>query len=475
MRKLHLLVLKSFTGPFAASLSVSLFILIIQLLYSYQDILAGKKISFSILSQLVFYSSASLLLLAAPLALLLSSLMTMGKLGEQYELAAVKSAGISVWRLSYPLYGLGVVVFGFLIWVSFFLVPSANLKFYSLLWDIQQTKPDFALVPGHFYNGISGYSMRISSKNENTNMLYGLMVYDHTEDRGNVASLIADSAKMTFNPEDKLLTLNMYNGIRYDDLKPEQGKPDRFQFTRYKFDSVQYHFDMSDFGFLRTDESKFAPHHLMLNLGQLISAIDSMKTINDSVIADLKTSYFKPFLNIESIQESGNKVFISSKVQEDLLKTYPLDQQYEIISRAMNTARGMKNYAEYTVKRSSEESEMLRQYQIRLQSKLAQPISCLIFLLIGAPLGAIIRKGGVGTPMVISIGFFILYYVLMTQGEKLAKEAVISVTAGVFLPVYTLLPIAIWISYKSSIDSALFDSSLWYKGFKGILNLFNKK
>ena len=120
MRKLHLLVLKSFTGPFAASLSVSLFILIIQLLYSYQDILAGKKISFSILSQLVFYSSASLLLLAAPLALLLSSLMTMGKLGEQYELAAVKSAGISVWRLSYPLYGLGVVVFGFLIWVSFF-------------------------------------------------------------------------------------------------------------------------------------------------------------------------------------------------------------------------------------------------------------------------------------------------------------------------------------------------------------------
>lgn len=466
LKKLHASILRSFAGPFVASFAVSLFILVIQFLSRYQDMIAGKGLSGVILLKLFTYASAHLVILALPLAILVSTLMTMGNLGANYELAAIKSAGVSIHRLITPMLYAVSLLFLFSLWFSFYIVPLGNLKLFSLMWDIQQTKPTFALKAGHFYKGIDGYSLRVSKKSKDGGVLEDIMIYNTSEGRGNVELILADSAEMHIKDNGMTMQMNLFRGCRYEEVNPSTatGK-DQIPFSRYYFDSLRYFFDMSGFGLKRSDENAFGTHQKMLNIVQLSESMDSLKLNPDKLKEEFKFTHLKPLVLIDSsllkkaTLKNDSALLSVYDAKIGILSTFPDKMRYDIISRALNTARSIKNYTDYTVTRIEEEKTMHREFKIELHSRFMLPITCLIFLYIGAPLGAIIRKGGVGMPMVVSVCFFIFFWFLMMQGNKLAKEGILDPWAGIWLPVYILGPMAVWITWKASVDSPMFDAS----------------
>ena len=482
MKKLDALILRSFIGPFAASFAVALFILVIQFLSRYQDMIAGKGLGGDILLKLFIYASAHLVILALPLAVLISSLMTMGNLGAQYELAAIKSSGISIHRLITPILYFCLGLFVFSLWFSFFVVPKGNLKLFSLMWDIQQTKPTFALKAGHFYKGIDGYSLRAARKDKTGSQLEEVMIYNHVQGKGNIEVVLADSARMALIDKGMTLQMQLYRGCRYEEIQNSEAKPENKPFSRYYFDSLRFYFDMSGFGLKRSDESAFSPHHKMMNILQLTHVLDSLSYTEQALTDEFVQKQLPQLVRIdsvinnESIPELNNHkslpklAFKNSKI--GVLSTFPDNKWYEILSRSVNNARAIRNFSDYTLTRMKEEEEILREYKIEYHSKFMLPLTCLIFLYIGAPLGAIIRKGGVGMPMVVSVCFFIFFWFLMMQGTKLSKQDVLDPWAGIWLPIYVLTPIAGWITWKASNDSPLFDSSSYLIQWNRVKSLF---
>ena len=459
-----------------ASFAVSLFILVIQFLSRYQDMIAGKGLGGMVLLKLFTYASAHLVILALPLAILVSTLMTMGNLGANYELAAIKSAGISIHRLITPMLYAVSLLFLFSLWFSFYVVPLGNLKLFSLMWDIQQTKPTFAIKAGHFYKGIDGFSLRVAKKSKEGDVLEDIMIYNTSEGRGNVELILADSAEMILKDNGMTLQMNLFKGCRYEEANPSSSTGNvQLPFSRYYFDSLRYFFDMSGFGLKRSDENAFGTHQKMLNILQLNESLDSLELNPDKLRDEFRFTHLKPLLLIDSAllkpapPLSDSALIAANDPKLGILSTFPDKMRYDIISRALNTARSIKNYTDYTVTRISEEELLQREFRIELHSRFMLPITCLIFLYIGAPLGAIIRKGGVGMPMVVSVCFFIFFWFLMMQGNKLAKEGILDPWAGIWLPVYVLVPIAFWITWKASVDSPIFDASsysIWIQKIK---------
>lgn len=437
--------------------------------------IAGKGLGGMILLKLFTYASAHLVILALPLAILVSSLMTMGNLGANYELAAIKSAGISIHRLITPMLYAVSFLFLFSLWFSFYIVPLGNLKLFSLMWDIQQTKPTFALKAGHFYKGIDGFSLRVARKSKDGQILEDIMIYNTSEGRGNVELIVADSAEMQLKDNGMTMQMNLFRGCRYEEVNPatSTGNVD-VPFSRYYFDSLRYFFDMSGFGLKRSDENAFGTHQKMLNIVQLNESLDSLEENPEKLRDEFRYTHLKPLVLIDSglINDPAPKpdsaLLASYDAKEGILTTFPEKMRYDIVNRALNTARAIKNYTDYTVTRLGEEELAQREFRIELHSRFMLPITCLIFLYIGAPLGAIIRKGGVGMPMVVSVCFFIFFWFLMMQGNKLAKEGILDPWAGIWLPVYVLTPIAIWITWKASVDSPVFDASSYHRLFQRI-------
>lgn len=443
--------------------------------------IAGKGLGGMVLLKLFTYASAHLVILALPLAILISSLMTMGNLGANYELAAIKSSGISIHRILTPMLFAVSLFFVFSLWFSFYVVPLGNLKLFSLMWDIQQTKPTFALKAGHFYKGIDGYSIRVSKKEKEGDALNDIMIYNTSAGRGNVEVIIADSANMLIKDNGMTMQMNLFQGCRYEEVSPAPGSKEQFPFSRYYFDSLRYFFDMSGFGLKRSDENAFGTHQKMLNISQLNEALDSI-LLNPGLLKDeFRFVHLKPLIKVDSTlltPDLAARDSMPELVMKDsslgILSTFPEGIRYEILNRSLNTARAIRNYTDYTVTRIGEEETMLREFRIELHSRFMLPITCLIFLYIGGPLGAIIRKGGVGMPMVVSVVFFIFFWFLMMQGNKLAKEGILDPWAGIWLPVYILAPIAIWITWKSSVDSPVFDTTAWHLWYIRIKKRFTK-
>ena len=461
-KKLHLLILRSFAGPFAAGFSVTLFVLTLQFLAKYQDDIFGKGFGTWVIIELFCYAGASLCLLALPLAILLASLMTLGKLGENYELAAIKSAGISLFRIIKPLAAVTILLMGVAFLLSFYLIPIANLKLYSLLYDVQQTKPELILKPGLFYHGIDGYTLRISRKNPKNSVLYDVQIYDHTQNRGVVQRILADSGMMAIAPDKRSMQMTLFHGSQHNEPLPDPGKPSKWTYTRFYFDTLRYRFDLTGFSLSKTDEQLFASHQYMLNIHEIDIALDSMKKLQQTITEETKL-----FLRPQYLFETRLSTHNPSTNFSRSLDIFPKHQRKEICQRTLNAARGSLNYFEVARLRNTELSKNLNKYKIEYHLKFSLPIACLIFLYIGAPLGAIIRKGGLGMPVIVSIGFFILFYVLMTQGKKLAREDVLPVWLGVWLPVLITAPVALYLSRQSATDSRLFDLHSW----KGIFRL----
>lgn len=469
MKKLDKLVIKSFIGPFVLTFFIAQFVLVMQFLWKYVDDLVGKGLSTGVLLELLMYASARLVPLALPLAVLLASIMTYGSLGEHYELTAVKSAGISLLRFMRALIFtvIGISIFAFVF--SNNLLPMANLKFGALLYDIRHQKPTVALKPNIFYNGINGFFIKVGSKDDETNTLYNLTVYDHTSGKGNDHVITAEKGHMTQDENAMALTLQLYNGKQYKEIDPKdpQQKP-AYEMMNTTFKSWEKRFDLSQFKLQRTDENFFKDLKQMLDLKQLQEGIDTIMIEEKNLVEGLKQSLYQ-YTNLQKFGLDTLKPIAAgatfAKVEE-LIAPYDQAKRLEIMDRALNKARNIKNFTDVTAKQMEYKEKEHTSYSIEIFRKFTLSVACLVLFFIGAPLGSIIRKGGLGWPLFYSVLFFILYHVTSITGEKLTENEVLTPFGGMWLSTFILLPVGLFLTMKAANDSKLFSFDYYIKALK---------
>ncbi len=478
-KRLHILLLRSFAGPFAMTFMIVLFIMVMQFLFKYINDLIGKGLEFTVISEFVLYLTATMVPMALPLAILMAALMTFGNLGEFYELTAMKSSGVSLVRIMLPLIIVAVVLSVGAFLFSNYMLPITNLKTRSLLYDIQRKRPSFQIVEGIFYNGIEGYSMRIDTRDPNTNILYGIRIYDHTERKGNTYVTLADSGYMQVSEDAQYLIFTLYSGRTYNEIETDKKNKKDFTYPHRRdfFQEQTSLIELTGFGLDRTDESLFKSNVSMLSLNMLAHFEDSFRTeinkiyknVNDALIKRTYYNYRRTEPRTTKVETEKEKEYILYRLNLDSLYN-ELEERYKIqtLDQALVQARASMNHISTSGTNTEAKVTRLRRYQIETQRKFTLSFACLIFFFIGAPLGAIIRKGGLGMPAVISVLFFLAWYVLSMSGEQLARDSGLSPVIGMWISSAILLPIGIWLTYKSMTDSSLMDMETYHLFFRRI-------
>ncbi len=434
--------------------------------------MVGKGIEWNIIAELLFYATANLVPLALPLAVLLSSIMTFGNLGENYELVALKSAGISLQRIMFPLIIFIIITSGAAFYFSNNIWPVANLKFASLLYDVRQKKPALDIKEKIYYKGIDGYVIRIGKKLENGVDLEDITIYDHTERRGNVKVIKAEGGKMQMTSDKRFLMVSLYNGCNYEEVKPSQNNKSAHSFFRSKFKQENIRFDLTEFSMMRTDEELFKDNFQMLNLTQLEDAVDTLygkfadRKKEFSSEMNAKFFFLKDSLKVpESIADSVNSEFSRSV-------KFSAKEKLAILEIAQNMTRNSKVYISALKNEFESKKISIGRHKIEWHRKFTLSIACIVLFFIGAPLGAIIRKGGLGTPVVISVLFFMVFHVLSITGEKLVKENSVEAYEGMWLATVCLLPIGIFLTYKATSDSPIMQTDTYKRFFEIIGDKF---
>lgn len=482
MKKLHLFMLKSFTGPFIATFFISMFVLLMQMLWRYIDELVGKGLDFSVIAELLFYFSITLIPMALPLAVLLSSIMTFGTLGENYELIALKSAGISLYRIMYPLIILIVLLTISAFLFSNHILPYANMKAANLLYDIKRHKPELSFKEGVFTNDLEGYSIKIDKINKKTGMMYNMLIYNHKTVPGtNYEVTKADSGMMINNPNNTFMELVLYHGHTYTDegLKPNSSNRKTFPFRRLKFDKQTVLIELPGSELKRRDEDFVTS--IMLNLNQLQYTIDSLQNkLNNQKQEEAKRLLAVNYERTKASNLKKDSIYrqetIGKKQDIDsLFHTYDAEEQKRATENALQYARDVKMGMQGNLNFYLKQEEQIRKNQIEWHKKFTLSFACVIFFFIGAPLGGIIRKGGLGMPVVVSVLLFIIYYVISMIGERAAKEGVIPVWFGAWLSSFILLPFGILLTYKSVTDSEIMNGEAYMNFFKKINAFFKRR
>jgi lipopolysaccharide export system permease protein len=483
VKKLHWLIIKTFLGPFVLTFFIVMFVLLMQFLWRYIDDLVGKGLELKIIAELLVYTSASLVALALPLSILMSSLMAFGSMGEFYELTAMKSSGISLQRIMSPL-----IIFVVLISVGAFffstnVLPYTNLKMRALLWDVRQQRPELQIREGEFYNGVDGYSIRINEKNPQTNILYDLKIYDHTSKRGNVSVIVADSGYMKMTSDERNLIINLWNGYSYNEQEEDRKKqPKTYPHRMDKFKEQRIVIELTGFGLQRSDENLFKNDYQMMSLKQLSKVEDSLQwdlKLREKQFIKTLLAYnlfkvrsvkhpqsFNPIVSINSTKDNPSIVNMDS-----LYNTLSLSDKINVINSVMTNVRSTKSYVESSCENLKYKRKLLRRHEIEWHRKFTLSIACLIFLFIGAPLGAIIRKGGLGMPTVVSVLLFIFYYVISLTGEKVVRESVLQSYQGMWLSSFILMIIGIFLTYKASTDSVIFNIDIYLRFFAKLFGI----
>jgi lipopolysaccharide export system permease protein len=478
VKKLDKFVLKSFIGPLILTFFIVLIILILQFLWMYVDELAGKGLEIKIVAELLFQFSLSFVPMALPLAILLASLMTFGNMGEFSELTALKSSGIPLRRIMRPL----IILIAFICVVSFFfsnnVLPYSNRQARTLLYDIRRKRPDINLQAGTFNNDIDGFSIKITSKDPVTNRLDKIYIYDHRRNKGNSDVTYADSGYMKVTHDETAMSMVLYNGYSYSEVQEKNaGSPDKkYPFRKDVFKEQTLVVSLSGFDLERTEINLFKSNSAMKNIAQLTHEIDSLnKRYTDRV-----NTYYKEFnhtllynernLNLKTNNQENSSIapprpVFDSKALFDSLTV--LDKMV-VLTAAIGHLKSASNYLSTQDKSLHNEVKFIKRYEVDWNKKFTLAVACLVFFLIGAPLGAIIRKGGLGTPAVISILFFVIWYVISLSGEKLVEENLLSTIAGMWASTYILLPIGMFLTYKASTDSVILNIDTYLAFFKKI-------
>ncbi|TCK82704.1 LptF/LptG family permease [Albibacterium bauzanense] len=474
MKKIHVLVLKAFIKPFIVTFFIVMFVLLMLFLFKYIDDLIGKGFEWYVILQLLWYASATNVAMALPLSMLLSSIMTFGNLGESSELTAIKAAGISLRKAMMPL-----IIFVSLFSMSAFLfsdymLPIANLKMGSLLYDVREKKADFLITEGVFNNSIPGYAIRAKSKSEKGSKLEDLIIYQHTPNTSGTNVLMAKEGKMYNSPDNNYMVLELKDGVRYEETSGSRTYNPRQLFTRYYFDQTEQKFDMSAFQMKRTDENLFKSHYAMLNLRQLEYYADSISHYNDSLRQEVFQE-LEPYYKIYSQYSSAKNAADPVNYKNNLLEIIPEDNRMIAIAEAQSQVRYIQDVLSIKSTIDNEYSSSIRRYLMEYQRKFTLSVVCLVFFSIGAPLGAIIRKGGLGLPVVMAIIFFLIYYVISTLAEKSAREGNMDATLGMWTAIIILAPLGIFLTYKAATDSALFDIEQYKLTLKNLWDKLRKR
>lgn len=469
INKLSVLLLRSYIGPFVVTFLVAMFIFEMQFVWVYLDDLIGKGIGISIIFQLLIYASARIVNMALPLAVLMSSIMTLGALAENNELTAMKGAGISLARIMRPL-----ILFTVMLSVAAFLFanniwPIANLKFRSLLFSVIQQRPALNLEEGVFYNGIEGISIRVMQKDKETGELRDIMIYDHrSKTRGNRTVIRAESGTMDQTEDKRFLIMNLYKGHSYDEQEENKRANKTYPMIASAFEKSTLRLDLSAFAFEANDEEIFKNSFEMMTIGQLNMAIDSLEIKLDSTHQRLSSAYIKS-LHWDAMPDS----LALAKAPDSLVASTfeglpPLDRQKAITLAKENTRKNVEN-----IDRQSEElqsrKKFLNRHRIEWHRKFTLSIACIVLFFVGAPLGAIIRKGGLGLPTVVALALFIIYQLLSIVGEKMAKGMLIETWMGMWMGTAVMLPLSIFLTYKATKEATLVDKDAYILFFQKLL------
>ena len=480
MKRLDRFIVKSFIGPFFAILFVVVFILVMQFLWLYIDELVGKGLSMKVILEFLAWGSATMLPLSLPLATLLASMMTLGSLGENNELLAIKAAGISLQRVLIPLGICCAVISIGAFFVSNDLIPVAYNKIYTLRDDIGKTKDEIKIPTGTFYNGIEGYILRVNGHNDETGMMNGVMVYNHTKNKGNTSLTIADSAMMKMSKDKTYLTFILYNGTNYEETNTKKYRDTTLQLQKIDFHKQEMIIPLENYAFQKSDSSRFDDQVKSMNLKQLQHSQDSIGTLDSTEkqenLTNLRRS--RTLRYNAQLDTSTRNMPTSPFPTLDQSKWKSIKDEIAALEKAKKSAEEIQASLESFARYRYHHNYTLRLIDIEILKKFALSIACLIFFFIGAPLGAIIRKGGLGVSAIISVLFFVAYWVIDISGTKLAKDGAVGPFAGVFFSSYVLLPTGLFLSWKAINDSAIFSTDTIKNGFRKIkakiMGLFKK-
>jgi len=440
-----------------------MFVLLMLFLFKYVDDLIGKGFKWYIILELMMYSSATNVAMALPLSVLLSSIMTYGSLGENYELVAIKSAGISLRRAMYPMMVVVVILSFAAFLFSDYMLPVANLKYFSLLYDARKQKSADLLPENVFTNRFPGYSIRVKQKDSDGQTLYGIMIYQRGQTEINHSVTFAKRGLMYRTKDDLFLVLRLYDGIRYEEAPGDNTYYSRQRLTRVRFKETEQRFSLEGFTMKRTDENEFRNASAMMNLRQLQHYVDSAsKNVDSTVLMNYKM--ITPYIKYFQIPEKS--AVVKNVLPADSNYTRGKSEQMNAINSASSEVNQILELIKNRSNTYKEVTKSVRRYVMEYQRKFTLGAACIVLFLIGAPLGAIIRKGGLGLPVVVSVIFFLLYYIVSTIGEKSAKEGDLSPVVGAWIAIAALFPIGIFLTYKAATDSALFDTDAYKRFFK---------
>ena len=545
MKKLDKLIIKSVVGPFLLTFITVVFILLTQYMLKYFDDFVGKDLGLDVFAELIFYFSINMTPMALPLAVLLSSLMTFGNLGEHFELTAIKAAGISLTRTLIPLFFFVLLLSILAFFSNNYVVPRANLKAYSLLYDVKQKKPALDIQEGVFYGGIPKFRIKVNKKHDDGETIEDVIIYDHSQGQGNNEVIIANSGKMYTFDQDRFLRLELFDGNRYSEGAESRNRSSGGdKFLRTNFDTTKMTFSLASFGLQRTKEEYFASHRRMQNMAQLARAIDSMqredRTVRHAAFVG-SNRFYRYHLRYDSLmpaalaasqptfnalpttdtllselsdhalssdsvarQQSGHGM-LSARLSDTTITapsarvkikdteawrresqeqaTYLLpkhiveevdtallsrvDQSIDetersgVVAKALSQSRTIKNELQINSQKLRRLEAEINKSVYESGKKITQAVSCLIMFLIGAPLGAIIKRGGLGVPVLISVAFFIAFYVLGEMSRKWAEELVMGPQLAVWFPNLMLLPFGIVFLIQARLDTRLLESDFY--------------
>ncbi|MCL2414588.1 MAG: LptF/LptG family permease [Bacteroidales bacterium] len=465
MKKIHKLIVKAFIGPLIVTFFISMLVLLMQFLWKYIDDLMGKGLELHLILQFLWYTSLTLVPLALPITVLLASLMTLGNLGEHYELVAAKSSGISLQKLMRPLFvfvfGIAVVAFVF----SNNVFPYAFQRYRTLLHDIQMTKPALNIVEGEYYSLIDGFVIRFDRKERDGQTIHGVKIFDHTEGTGNTRLTMARSGIMRTTSDEQWLQFTLFDGHSYSEDVREWQNRHRRPFTRVQFEEQVIRFDLSSFEMNRSEESLFQNDRRGMRLGQLEKAIDSLRELYAVRVDEIQRlvsqhHFFQTFYDDSLVVEPKRLLNLS---QESLLES--------ILELAFGQASSVLLDIQHHVRELQNREAHINNHEIEWHRKFALPFACILLFLIGAPLGAIVRRGGLGMPIVMGVIIFIAYFAISIIGEQSVGTTALPAWRGMWISTFIFLPIGIFLLMKATMDSAFLDEDVWRRKF---LKLFGK-
>ncbi len=473
IKKLDILIIRSFIGPFIATFFITLFVLILQFFWLWIDDFVGKGVELTLFAKLIVYLSATLVPLALPLSVLLSSIMTFGNLGETFELVAIKSAGIGLLRFMRPLLFIAIILAGLAFLFNNNIIPLANLKMRTLHTDIVNKKPAFDLKEGVFYTTIPGYAIKVGKKEKDDSTLTNVIIYETNQgSQDNI--IVAEKGVMKVTPDKHFLEFTLMDGWRYEERGDRYSK--NSDYVRLGFKKYKKIFDLSSLQLNMTSDSAYKDRYEMLSIRQLGVGIDSLERLNTKRVGKIGTDLM-PYLSFNKYIDTGwtnipDTIFEKGTIFADII---PDSAHQRVLEQSISYSSSIRNTLQISAVEVDNNRKQIRMQLVKWHQKFTLAAAVLVFYIIGAPLGSIVRKGGIGTPVVFAVIFFVIFFLLNNFGEKFVSEQVLRPVAGMWMSTFILLPIGLFLTYKAMHDSQLMNKEFYFRSFRKIKALFTKR